>query len=87
MKGWQIVQDVMTAEQIKAKMISEADVKLRSTLSDVDPFWIRWSFWLEELDKKERAALDKDREIEALKGTINSLAKHISTIIPDRDSL
>lgn len=82
MKGWQIVQDVMTAEQIKARMLSEADVKLRSTLSDVDPFWIRWSFWLEELDKKERAALDKDREIEALKGTINSLAKHISTITP-----
>ena len=83
MKGWQIVQDGMTAEQIKAKMISEADVKLRSMLCDIDPFWIRWSFWLEELDKKERAALDnKDREIEALKGTINGLAKHISTIIP-----
>ena len=82
MKGLQVVQDVMTAEQIKAKMISEADVKLRSMLCDIDPFWIRWSFWLEELDKKERPALDKDREIEALKGTINSLAKHISTIIP-----
>lgn len=53
MKSYEIVQNIMTADQLRSKMIAEADIKLREVLSDVDPFWIKWSFWLEELDNKE----------------------------------
>ena len=53
MKSYEVVQNIMTADQLRSKMIAEADIKLREVLSDVDPFWIKWSFWLEELDKKE----------------------------------
>lgn len=31
------------------RMISEADIKLRSLLTDVDSFWIKWGYWKEQL--------------------------------------
>lgn len=50
-KPYEIIQQ-MTYAQLLARMVSVADVKLHEELSDIDPFWIRWGFMMEELNKK-----------------------------------
>lgn len=34
-------------------MIIEADTKLRTLLSDVDPFWIKWGYWMDSIKEVE----------------------------------
>lgn len=50
-KPYETIQQ-MTYSQLLAKMVAVADVKLHEELSDIDPFWIRWGFMMEELNKK-----------------------------------
>lgn len=50
-KPYETIQQ-MTYSQLLARMVAVADVKLHEELSDIDPFWIRWGFMMEELNKK-----------------------------------
>lgn len=63
MEKWQIIQEVMTADDLRVMIIKEADNKLRTLLCDVDPFWVKWSFWLEELDKKSMSRYSVSRSV------------------------
>lgn len=47
-----IIQD-MTREELLNRMFLAADIQLHMSLTDIDPFWIRWNYMKEELNKKE----------------------------------
>ena len=48
------VIEQMTYSQLFAKMVAESDIKLHHVLSDIDPFWNVWGYWMEELNKKAK---------------------------------